>query len=208
MTLAPKIGIGKRFVDGLPMIPTLAQRLMWEVARRMGNYAPLLLIVKFALSPVQVAKAAIGPDGLIVADFERPVPVVDPVDRAEIEEWLRRPRRRRSAQSLENFLVNELPVATEEELGQHEERTGDWTGWRIHLRLGARELALLSMELNGEACGYDPAVFKELMHSRNADVNDTLRLLTKRARGILSRAAASEARKVKERMVAYGLDGF
>lgn len=196
---APKIGIGKDTQDVLYLLPPKAQELLWPVAAQIRQTGLVLLLVKYMLSPQQAVTASVADDGLHADGFDRPI-YLNPEDRLTVEEWLGRRRRPRSAQTVSNVLSSKLKSSLVEALEAHEQRTGEWTGWRVRLRVGVHELHRLGAELNGEACDHDEATFKELMHSETADVDDTLRVLTRRSRRVLAEAAALEAEIVRSLM--------
>ena len=61
--------------------------------------------------------------------------------------------------------------------------------------------------MNAEAGGYDESTQRELMHSKDANLDDTSRMLTRRARRVLREAAKNEARLVQELIEAHA-DGL
>ena len=183
------------------MLPSRAEALLWPVAEQINQLGLVLLLVKYMLSPEQAVTASVGDDGLHVEGFAEPL-LLEPEDRPRVEEWLGRTKRSHSAQAVRNVLSAKLKPALVSALETHQERTGDWTGWRIRLRCGVKELGRSGIELNAEAGGYDESTHRELVHSKDADVDDTLRMLTRRARRILGEAAEFEARLVQELMEA------
>ncbi|MHB8247107.1 MAG: hypothetical protein ACYDGN_17530 [Acidimicrobiales bacterium] len=197
----PRIGIGKDAQEVLYMLPSRAEELLWPVAERINQFGLVLLLAKYMLSPGQAVTASVGEDGLHVEGFDEPL-VLEPEDRPGVEEWLGRRKRSHSAQAVRNVLSAKLKPALVVALAAHQARTGDWTGWRIRLRPGVKELRRTGIELNAEAGGHDESTHRELMHSQDADVDDTLRMLTRRARRVLGQAAESEARLVQELMEA------
>jgi hypothetical protein len=193
----PKIGIGKDAQDVLYLLPSKAEELLWPVGERLNQLGLLLLLVKYMLRPEQAVTASVEEDGLHVEGFEKAV-LLEAKDRPAVEEWLGRRRRPRSAQAVRNVLSVRLKPALVAALEAHQEGTGDWTGWRIRLRPGVKELRRTGFELNAEAGDHDESTHRELVHSEDADVDDTLRMLTRRARRILEEAATREARLVQE----------
>jgi succinate dehydrogenase flavin-adding protein (antitoxin of CptAB toxin-antitoxin module) len=186
----------------LAILPPQVEDVLWQVATERGQLALILLLTKYYLRPKQIVSARLGPDGLIVTGFDRPIGI-DPSDNDVVGEWLSRKRRPRTAQAVRNALsALRSPVVSELEVQNH--LTGASTDWQELLDIGIGALRRFARERHAETSNYEEAVYCDLLHNEDADPYDNLRWLSQTARRILTQASRQvvvEIKQANERMV-------
>lgn len=183
----------------LGVIPPVVENALVAAATRSGQMGLVLLLTRYYLRPEQLVRARLTEEGLVVPGFAKPI-FVDECHREVLGEWLARRRRAHSAQAVRDTL-GRLRKAVVADLERQE---GDrWpTDWDALVDVGVVALRRLAAERLAEACGFEEAVYHELVHDARADPYAVLRVLSgpaRRAIGSGADALVEEIRRAQGR---------
>ncbi len=186
----------KEMAQGLLILPMMARFAILQAAKDLGSEGLLLLLTKYYLSPEQISKLRIGQGFLSLRDSADVVDISQS-DWDVIQAWLQKKGRPMTQKAIRDYIARSVQKRAREILAELETSTVA-TSWRMYLTVGVRDLRRWAREDLAAACEYNEGVYRELLHDETADVDDTLRHLTLRARNILSRLAEIEVSRIRE----------
>ncbi|WP_298210396.1 hypothetical protein [Ferrimicrobium sp.] len=201
--------VGKSDKDqakGLLLFPEIACRAIWRAARERDSEGLLLLLTKYYLTPKQICTLQVEAGQRQVALGGELMNLASD-DLTAIVGWLLKPRRPSTPKAIRDYLSRSIqPLAREfikEDAGDLHDC--DVKQWHKYLVVGVRDLRRWSREELARASRFNEGVYREVLHDENADVDDSLRILTVRARSILHRASCLEAELIREMCRSWGL---
>ncbi|NNN15578.1 MAG: hypothetical protein HKL82_06955 [Acidimicrobiaceae bacterium] len=185
----------KDLAQGILILPMIARSAILQAARDLGSEGLLLLLTKYYLSPAQISNLRIEEGSLRIHDSGDVVDI-SAGDWDVVQAWLQQKGRSSTQKAIRDHLGRSIQRRAREILADLETPAAS-TSWRMYLTVGVRDLRRWAREELAFACDYDEGVYRELLHDETADVDDTFRFLTVRARVVLSRVADKEVSGIR-----------